>query len=830
MHPSLRGPFGATLLVLLAACGGSSSSSTPGTQTGGSTALRVTTPQTGGGEGDALASSLLLSAGMPVPLDGRAQITMGDQRLADEIAFRALSHLQVLTYGTNAGASTLGGERVRRLAKEPNAPKDQNDNGTNLDEVWAAELTMLCEAAGAPLPQPNHPIVFPWATGSAELAGSVAGKTRQQLAAWQTVASGSTDIELRQLAEGLLARTLAAVRLLAESRGSQLGPTPEQGRLGAMLLEQAIAIEETVVASLFFDGAVLGRLNTPAAYEPGQGLRWVPSTVSVTLDEKLPGVPASYTPIDPSASLETLAALLEAEAQLAWIGGVENPYPGLRDLLNGIPFGQLQEPRKPRPTEPFAARMSAAEITWETDVRPVLLGLHYCLTCHNGPLPQYGNFDMRTYESVMRGGNHQATNPIVVVGNARGSLLWQSLASALPLLNNIRMPQNGPYLSAGELSIVEDWINTGAKKSPSTPVPPPRIGLDLATALRKNLEAMHYDATLGVMLDRHDGDAPVLYAAASSTGRALQALALYLHAQPTDTGAREMLVHACGFVLDTLTDAEGNAIAGYDLERLEPTGPADLQGHARLAAGLLAAGRVLLDDDVLARGRKLGSVMLSPAWWDATLGLFRTSQERSGRRYTPTSLAAVLAALRELAQDGAVTGARDAHDKLLATLRPFLAYSEWDGLGEVLGDDNPDTDGNGVPEPAAAGGENGRAPLLFGEILEGKHPAEEPVPSPITWSRDIAPLFRSVCVECHLGGAVRGNFRLDTPQLARTPGDSGGVWPLIVPGDPEGSLLYRMLVDRNPVYGHQMPLQKVPLDDRGKQLVRRWILEGATGR
>ena len=51
-----------------------------------------------------------------------------------------------------------------------------------------------------------------------------------------------------------------------------------------------------------------------------------------------------------------------------------------------------------------------------------------------------------------------------------------------------------------------------------------------------------------------------------------------------------------------------------------------------------------------------------------------------------------------------------------------------------------------------------------------------------------------------------------------------------MPGDPEGSLLYRMLADRNPVYGHQMPLQKVPLDDRGKELVRRWILEGATGR
>ena len=67
-------------------------------------------------------------------------------------------------------------------------------------------------------------------------------------------------------------------------------------------------------------------------------------------------------------------------------------------------------------------------------------------------------------------------------------------------------------------------------------------------------------------------------------------------------------------------------------------------------------------------------------------------------------------------------------------------------------------------------------------------------------------------------------------KTAKSAGDSGGRWPLIVPGKPEDSLLYRMLVDRIPAYGHPMPLQQPPLDDRGTDLVRLWIEQGATSR
>ena len=52
----------------------------------------------------------------------------------------------------------------------------------------------------------------------------------------------------------------------------------------------------------------------------------------------------------------------------------------------------------------------------------------------------------------------------------------------------------------------------------------------------------------------------------------------------------------------------------------------------------------------------------------------------------------------------------------------------------------------------------------------------------------------------------------------------------LVPGDPEGSLLYRKLVDRLPPIGAQMPLERVPLEPFAVELVRRWIAEGARDR
>ena len=196
-------------------------------------------------------------------------------------------------------------------------------------------------------------------------------------------------------------------------------------------------------------------------------------------------------------------------------------------------------------------------------------------------------------------------------------------------------------------------------------------------------------------------------------------------------------------------------------------------------------------------------------------------------------IAAVLDALREIVSDGTVAGADTAHDAFLVALRPVLAFAEWDGFGEVVSDGIADTDGNGVPEPALAGGAHGRAPVFAGEILAGPPPSAEPTNGPVTWSRHIQPLFRAKCAQCHLDGAARaqgGFYRLDTPTLARVPGQSGGAMPLIVPGDPDASLLYHKVKDRNPPIGVQMPQALPPMEPAAVELVRRWIEEGATSR
>lgn len=818
-----------SLLLGLAACGGGTTKS-PAVVTTGTTALRIASADANPGDGDALAGSLLLSSGLPVLLPGRPDFRMSDRALADELVFRGLSHLQATAFASAAGPSGAGSERIRRLAKDPNAPVDGNDNGTNLDEVWAAELAALSQAAGAGALDIGHPMLFPWSRASAALANPVQGKTEDEVPAWRTVATGDDLVLTEQVGAAMKARVLAAIALLSENRGDQLGADSTRGRLGALLLQQAVAAEETLVASLFFDGTSLGRLASPASYDPRNGKRWVPLSFRVSSATAPEGAPEGYTPVGRGSSLTALANLLEAEAQLAWLGSDTNPSPTLRDLMHGRPFGEASTPRKPRQTQAQIVTNGLTEVTWTTDIKP-LFDQYYCSSCHNSTTGN-GLFDSRTYESVLRGGEHQATNPSVVKGNARASLLYQSLIGDVLSIGVHRMPSNGPFLSAGEASLVADWIDGGAKKEPSIPIPPPRIGQDVARALVKNLGAMHFDASTGAFYDRNDGDAPVRWVSTSSTGAALGALALWLEVVPTDSDARSMLQIATDFARTTLVDAADKVVAGFDLDNGVATGDGTLFDHARLCAALFAAGRALDDTQATVAARRIGTSLVSATWWDDKTSLFRTDLARQGRRYTGPVLDATLTALRELAADGSVTGAAAIHDKLLGALRPFLAYSEWDGAGEVLGDGIPDTDGNGIKEPASAGSGNGLLPMLVGEILQGPAPAQEAttVPEPITWTRHVSPLFRATCVGCHVDGAFRGNYRLDTPTQARTPGDSLGAYPLIVPGNPEGSLLYRMLVDRIPAYGHQMPLQQPPLDDRGKELVRLWIEQGATSR
>ena len=88
----------------------------------------------------------------------------------------------------------------------------------------------------------------------------------------------------------------------------------------------------------------------------------------------------------------------------------------------------------------------------------------------------------------------------------------------------------------------------------------------------------------------------------------------------------------------------------------------------------------------------------------------------------------------------------------------------------------------------------------------------------ISFQRDIQPLFVSECIRCH-GGA--GGLLLDTYEGLIDGGDSGA---LVVPGDPDASLLIGRL---DGSVGDQMPLMAPALSANEIAVIRTWIAEGA---
>jgi hypothetical protein len=94
---------------------------------------------------------------------------------------------------------------------------------------------------------------------------------------------------------------------------------------------------------------------------------------------------------------------------------------------------------------------------------------------------------------------------------------------------------------------------------------------------------------------------------------------------------------------------------------------------------------------------------------------------------------------------------------------------------------------------------------------------------PLTFERDVRPILKTYCLDCHGGGEkLSGNLDLRLAGLARKGGDSG---PAIVPGDSAASLVVERLKA-----GEMPPTEKkVPADKIA--VIEHWIVAGAaTGR
>jgi hypothetical protein len=802
-------------LVLLATSCGSGSSSVPAPLIP-DRSLRISSSQTDGADGDALAAALLLSSNRPGYRVDRSRITMSNTLLQDQLVGFAQTHLRVNTFGGAPGPSLGSSATMLRKASQVGAPSDQNQNGTNVDETLAAEFAAFSAMAGGPIETANGTRLFSWRQGSSDFAtsGADGDVTRATLA----LTEGQVSIE--KMARAMLARTLLGTGLLQRNRGSRPGETAAEAVLGLSLLRQALAIEETLFTNLFMDGLAPGLLPFPSDYDPTLGVRWLPSVVSVSNGHPGGFGPSSYRAIDVASSLNTLAALLRAGGELSYYASDHNPNPNLRDIFRGSPFG-------PKPGGGTGSSGTAFDasgrqlVTWEGGVGQ-FLNL-WCSGCHSGIVPQ-GEFRTDSYTAVHQGGTNSAptsATPIITRGDPANSVLYYIL-KANPPRPFSQMPSGGQVPPA-KLKLIEDWITDGAR---SAPPGPPAIGLDLAIVSYKNLVALHLDPS-GGLYERNDVDAPPTgHVDVASTGEVLQALAGMDHLKSELPDYRVNLQKIADFVLRHLSDQNGVVFRSYDMSSSQAGETADLFEQARITTGLLAASRVLQAGDVEARGRAVGQRLLDD-FFDSASGMFRSRAGEQGHRYSPLELAAVVDALREMAQAG-MTGAVLAHEAFLSRLTSVLVYSETEATGEIVGDGIADTDGDGIAEPAYAGGDFGRAPVFAGEIKKG---LELPVVgNPVLWTTHILPLLQTACAQCHLGGANQGDYRMDTPSELRKRGSSNPGMPLVVPGDPEASYLYRKLVDRSPAAGDQMPLQQPPISPYGKELVRRWILEGATSR
>ena len=97
----------------------------------------------------------------------------------------------------------------------------------------------------------------------------------------------------------------------------------------------------------------------------------------------------------------------------------------------------------------------------------------------------------------------------------------------------------------------------------------------------------------------------------------------------------------------------------------------------------------------------------------------------------------------------------------------------------------------------------------------------------VRFNRDVRPVLSDQCFRCHGFDAQtrKAGLRLDVRDEALRPAKSGAI-PL-VPGKPEASELYRRITSADP--GDQMPPapEHAPLAAAQREILRRWILEGA---
>lgn len=115
----------------------------------------------------------------------------------------------------------------------------------------------------------------------------------------------------------------------------------------------------------------------------------------------------------------------------------------------------------------------------------------------------------------------------------------------------------------------------------------------------------------------------------------------------------------------------------------------------------------------------------------------------------------------------------------------------------------------------------GMKPETPGEHAADSAPLAD-IPEKIDFWRDVDPIFKKACYECHDAKEQKGELRMDSREAQLKGGDGG---PSIIPGNSKESLT--MIRIRGEGEDPRMPKKKPPLSERETAIIAKWIDQGA---
>ncbi|MCB1096175.1 MAG: PD40 domain-containing protein [Verrucomicrobiae bacterium] len=115
------------------------------------------------------------------------------------------------------------------------------------------------------------------------------------------------------------------------------------------------------------------------------------------------------------------------------------------------------------------------------------------------------------------------------------------------------------------------------------------------------------------------------------------------------------------------------------------------------------------------------------------------------------------------------------------------------------------------------------APLAWGHSASAGEEASTGEPRPVSYYKEVRPLFQAKCQGCHQPAKAKGDFVMTDFAKLVAGGESGD--PAIIAGEPAKSLLIEQIT---PVDGKaEMPPKDDPLHETEIALVSKWIAQGA---